>query len=85
MVTLANRWFAKVKGMHTRLRKHWTLPEKVSLVALLDRFKATLHDLLEGVIGDSPYAPVLRQPTDAQHAQLKKLFVGDSKVAFGMC
>lgn len=78
----ANKWFVEVATLNRHMHRHWTVPEKASLVALLDRFKAVLNYLLAELIGDSVYAPVLRRPTIAQRAQVKKLFVGVSKIPF---
>ena len=78
VLALVDKWVSEVASLTRHMHRHWTTPEKASLVALLDRFKAVLHHLLDGLIGDSVYAPALRQLTTAQCAQAKKLFVGVS-------
>jgi hypothetical protein len=80
MLGIVNQWVAEMDALNRRMHRHWTVPEKASLVALLDRFKAVLHHL-HGVIVHSVFVPALRQPIAHQRARIKKLFVGDSQVA----
>ena len=82
LLRLANKWFVEVAALNRHMHQYWTVPEQASLVALLDRFKAVLHHLLNGVIVHSVFVPALRQPIAHQRARIKKLFVGDSQVAF---
>ncbi|TKA55610.1 hypothetical protein B0A53_02788 [Rhodotorula sp. CCFEE 5036] len=73
MLGIVNQWVAEMDALNRRMHRHWTVPEKASLVALLDRFKAVLHHL-HGVIVHSVFVPALRQPIAHQRARIKKLF-----------
>ncbi|KAG0662773.1 hypothetical protein C6P46_003086 [Rhodotorula mucilaginosa] len=55
MLGIVNQWVAEMDALNRRMHRHWTVPEKASLVALLDRFKAVLHHL-HGVIVHSVFS-----------------------------
>lgn len=81
VLRLANKWFVKVAALNRHMDQHWTVPEKASLVALLQRFKQCLSELLSNVISDSEYEPVHRRLTDHDRNRVIALFVSGSKFA----